>query len=100
MVNYAFERGDDAAKEFGEFATRDQDIVDLEKDLEAIAFLRKLFLIGLRRFEVESIIDGYGDLAGDALHELEADGRDALWDEAAKTHRAQAVLRGGEREDG
>src|SRR6266700_2209248 len=48
---------------------------------------------------IERVIDSHGDLAGDALHELQLGVRDALRDHAAETHRADPALRRGEREN-
>jgi len=90
----------DAAEKFGEFAAVDQEVIDFEKNLEAVALARELRLIGLGRREIQSIINGYGHLAGDTLHELQFGVRDALRDQTAETHGAEAALGGGERKDG
>src|SRR2546425_2133685 len=71
VVNDALQSVDDAAEKFGEFAAGDQDVVDFEKNLEAVALAGELRLVGLGSFEIEGVIDGDGDLAGDGLHELE-----------------------------
>ena len=99
VMNDALERGDDAAEEFVGFEAGDEDVVDFEKDAEAIAFTGELRLIGLSVFEIERVVHGDGDLAGDALHEgeLAVFSGDAARDEAAETHGAEAALRGGER---
>jgi hypothetical protein len=99
VVDDALESFYDAAEKFGDFATGDEDVVDFEKDLEVVAFAGELGLIGLGSLEIEGIVDGDGDLAGDALHELEFGVGDALGDEAAETHSADAVLGGGERKN-
>ena len=79
----------------------DEDVVDFEQDAEAIAFAGELRLIGLRSFEIERVVYGDGDLAGDALHEGEfaVGGGDAARDDAAETHGAETALRGGERNE-
>ena len=82
-------------KSFGEFARGDEDVVDFEKDLKAVAFAGELRLIGLRGFEIEGVVHGDGHQTGDALHELELGVRDAPGHKAAKTHRAEAALSGG-----
>ncbi len=97
MVNDALEGFDDAAEKFGEFAAGNQDIVDFEKNLEAVALACKLRLIGLGSFKIQGVIDGDGDLAGHTLHELEFGIGDALRNNAAKAHRAETALSGGER---
>ena len=97
MMDDALEGGDDAAEHFGEFAAGDEDIVDLEKDLQAVALAGKLRLVGLGSFEIEGIVRGNGDLAGDTLHELKLGVRDALRNDAAETHGAKAALRRGQR---
>ncbi len=59
-------------------------------------------MIGLRGFEIERVVYGDGDLAGDALHEGEfAVGAvgNAARNDAAETHGAEAALRGGERDE-
>jgi hypothetical protein len=99
MVDDALESFYDAAEKFGDFAAGDKDIVDFEKNLEAIAFASELRLIGLGSLEIEGVVNGDGDLAGDALHELELGVSDALGDEAAKAHGTEAVLSGGERKN-
>ena len=99
VMDDAFDGGNDTAEQFGEFAAGNEDIVDFEKDLEAIAFAHQLRMIGLGRGKVQGVIDGDGDLAGDALHELEFSVRDALGDETAETHGAEAMLSGGERKN-
>src|SRR5229473_3238503 len=70
MVNDALESLDDAPEEFRNFTAGDQDVVDFEKNLEAVALARELRLIGLGSLKIEGVIDCDGDLAGDALHEL------------------------------
>src|SRR6266436_8068972 len=80
VVNDALENVDDAAKKFGEFAAGDQEVVDFEENLEAVALACELRLISLGGREIEGVINGYGYLAGDPLHELELGVRDALRD--------------------
>jgi len=99
VVNDALEGIDDAAEKFGNFPAGDQEIVDFENDLETVALARELRLISLRSREIQSIINGYGHLAGDALHELQFGVRNSLRDQAAEAHGAEAVLGGGERKD-
>src|SRR5208282_177211 len=100
MLNDGPEGGDDAAKESGNVAGADEKIVDFEKDLEAVAFTSELVLVGLGSFEVEGVIHGDGDLRGDALHEFDFSVADALGYVAAETDGTEAMLRGGERNDG
>ena len=71
VMDDALESIDDAAEKFGQFTAADEDIVDVEKSLQAIAFARELRLVSLGGFKIESVIHGDGDLAGDALHELQ-----------------------------
>ena len=70
MVNDAFEGGNDAAENFGDLAADHQNVVNLQENAQAVAFAGKLRLVGLRILEIERVVDGHGDLAGDALHEL------------------------------
>ncbi len=58
-------------------------------------------MIGLRSFEIERVVYGDGDLAGDALHEGEfaVVFGDAARNDAAETHGAETALRGGERDE-
>jgi len=100
VVDDALESLYDAAEKFGDFATGDEDIVDFEENLEAIALASELRLIGLGSLKIKGIIDGNGYLAGDALHELEFGVGDALGDEAAEAHGAEAMLGSGERKNG
>jgi hypothetical protein len=58
-----------------------------------------LRLIGLGSREIQGVIDSNGHLAGDALHELQFRVSDALGDQPAETHGAEAVLGGGERKN-
>jgi hypothetical protein len=99
VVDDALESFYDAAEKFGDFAAGDEDVVDFEENLETVAFARELSLIGLGGLKIEGIVDGDGYLAGDSLHELEFGIGDALGDEAAEAHGAEAVLGGGERKD-
>ena len=46
--------------------------------------------------EIERVIDGHGNLAGHALQELNFGIGDALRNQTAETHRAQAALRRGQ----
>jgi len=56
-------------------------------------------LISLGSLEIKGIIDRNGHLAGDALHELQLGVRNALRDQTAETHGAEAALGGRERKD-
>ena len=100
VVNDALERGNDAAKNFGDLAADHENVVDLQKHAQAVALAGELRLVSLRILKIKRVIDGYGDLAGDALHKLQLGVRDALGNHAAKPHRADAALRRGERKDG
>jgi hypothetical protein len=99
MMNDALESVDDAAEKFGEFAAGDQEIVDFENNLEAVALARELRLISLGRCRIERIVNGYSHLASNALHELHLGVRDLLRHHAAEAHRAEPALRGGERKN-
>jgi len=99
MMNDALQSGDNGAEDFGELTAGDENVVDLEKDLETVAFACKLYLIGLGTLEIERVVHGDGHQAGDALHKLNFGIRDALWNDAAEAHRTQAVLRSGERKN-
>ena len=96
VVNDALESLDDAAEKFREFSAGDQEIVDFEKNLQAVALARELGLVGLGSREIKGIINSDGYLAGDALHELQLGVCDALGDQTAETHGAEAMLGGGE----
>ena len=69
VVDDAFQSGDDAAKHFRKFAGGDEDVVDFQEDTEAVALKRQLFLVSLRAFEIERVIHGDGNQAGDAGRE-------------------------------
>src|SRR4029077_6697259 len=69
VVNDPLQGVDDAAEKFGNFAAGDQEIVDFENVLETVALARELRLISLGGREIQRVINGNGDLAGDALHE-------------------------------
>ena len=97
VMNYFFERRDDAAEKFVKIACGDEDVVDVEKHLQPVAFAGELNLIGLRSLEIERVIDGNRDLAAHALHELKFRIRDELRNEPSKSHGAEPMLRGGER---
>ncbi len=99
VVDDALESVDDAAEKFREFAADDQEIVDFEKNLEAVTLAGELRLIGLGSLKIEGVIDRDGHLAGDALHELEFGVGDALGNDAAEAHRAETALSGGERKN-
>lgn len=101
VMDDALERGDDAAEEFVGLEAGDEDVVDFEQDAEAIAFARELRLISLRRFEIERVVYGDGDLAGNALHkgELAVGLCETARNQAAETHGPKAALRGGERNE-
>src|SRR4029077_10431822 len=100
VMNDALEGVDDTAEKFRELAAGDQQVVDFEENLKAVTLARELRLVGLGRFKIQGVIHGDGNLAGDALHELQLGASDALGNEAAETHGADAVLGGGERKDG
>src|SRR5207245_5184441 len=99
VMNDALERGNDAAKNFGDLSADYQNGVDLEENAQAVTLAGELRLVGLGIFEIERVIDGHRDLAGDALHELQLGVRDALRGHAAEAHRADAALRGGQRKN-
>ena len=88
-------------KSSGGLEAGDENVVDFQQDAEAIAFARELRLIGLRSFEIERVVHGDGDLAGDALHEGEfaVVVGDAARHAAAETHGAETALRSGERNE-
>src|SRR5260370_22618719 len=90
VVDDALESVDDAAEKFREFAADDQEVVDFEKDLEAVTLSGELRLIRLGSSEIQGVIDCYGHLACHALHELQLGLRDALRNPAAQTHGAKA----------
>ena len=93
----AFERGNYAGEELRKLAAGDEDIVDFEQHAEAVAFAGELLLISLRRFQIERVVHGYRYLARDALHELQFRVGSALRDRVAEAQSAEAVLRGGQR---
>ncbi len=99
VVDDALQSFDDAAEKVGELAAGDQDIVDFEKNPETVALTCELRLIGLGSLEIKGVIDRNGHLAGDALHELQFGVRDALRDQTAESHGAEAVLGGRERKN-
>src|SRR5438132_9262780 len=98
-MNDAFERRNDAAKNFRDLAADHKNIVDLQENAQAVAFAGELRLVGLRVLEIERVIDGHGDLAGDALHELQLRVRNSLRGHAAEAHRADAALSRGQRKN-
>jgi len=55
VVNDALESVDDAAEKFREFAADDQEIVDFEKNLEAVTLAGELRLIGLGSREIQAL---------------------------------------------
>ena len=58
-------------KSSGKLARGNEHVVNLEQDLQPVALAGKLDLISLRSFVIERVIDGHGNLAADALHELQ-----------------------------
>jgi CDI toxin RNase A-like protein len=96
MLNHGFERRDDTFEESGDVAGADQEIVDFEKHTKAVALAGELALVGLGVFEINGVVDGHGNLGGNALHEFDFRVADALWDEAAKTQGPETMLRGGQ----
>ena len=94
------ERRNDAAKKGFDIASADEEIVDFEQDLQAIALKSKLFLVSLSGLKVESIVDGDSNLRGNALHEFDFGIAHAMRNVAAKTDGAESMLRGGERNTG
>jgi hypothetical protein len=99
VMNDALQGLDDTAEKFGKFAAGDEDVVDFEKNLEAVALACELRLIGLRSRKVQGIVHSDSDLAGNALHKLQRGVRDALRNQTAEAHGAEAVLGGGERKN-
>ena len=97
VVNDALEAGNDAREKFGEFAARNQDVVDFEQHAETVALTRQLLLVGLRRFQIQRIVHRYRYLTGDALHELEFRVGDALRNGVPETHGPEPVLCRGQR---
>src|SRR6266404_6235900 len=97
-MNDASERGNDTAEKIAQFAASDQDVVDIEQNLEAVALLGKLVLVCLGGFEIESVVHGDGYLGGHAFHELNIGMGDCFWQQAAEADGAQATLRGGKRQ--
>jgi hypothetical protein len=77
-------------------ARGDEEIIDLEENLQAVALTSELLLICFGGLEVEGIVDSDGDLSGDALHELDLRLGDSLRYVAAKAESAEAMLRSGE----
>src|SRR6266478_204855 len=96
----AGERGNDAAKKIAQLAAGDQNIVDVQQHLQAVALLGKFFLVRLRGLEIESVVHGDSNLRGDALHELNIGIRNSPRTQPPKAHRAEPVLGRGEREGG
>jgi len=78
VKNDALQSGDNAAEDFREFTAGDENVVDLEKDLQAVTLVGELCLLSLRSFEVERVVHGDGNEAGDPLHELNFGVRNAL----------------------
>ena len=94
------ERRNDAAKKSFDIASADEEIVDFEQDLQAIALKSELLLISLGGFKVERVVNGDGDLRGNALHEFDFGVAHAMRNVAAETDGAEAMLRGGQRNTG
>jgi hypothetical protein len=99
MVDDAGEGADNAAENLGEIARGYENVVDFEKDLEAVTLAGELCLLGLGSFKIEGVVHGDGHQTRYSLHKLEFGVRDALRDDAAEAHGAEAALRGGQRND-
>ncbi len=100
MMNHASESRNDAAKQVAQLAAGDEHIVYIQQDLKAIALLGQFLLGGLRRFEVERVVHGHGNLCRDALHELNIRIGNGLRTNPSKTHGAKTVLRSRKRKNG
>src|SRR6266404_672596 len=96
----AGERGNDPAEKIAQFATSDQDVVDIEQNLQAVSLLGEFLLGGLCGLKVQRIVHGDGYLRRDALHELNVRIGNGLWTNPSKTHGAKTVLRGGQWKNG
>lgn len=99
VVKRGLERRDDAPEESVGVARGDEQIVDLQENLQAVAFVGELLLRGFGGLEVKGIVDSDGDLSGDALHEVDLGRSDSLRNVAAETESAESMLRGGERKN-
>ena len=80
-------------------ARGDEEIVDLQQNLQTVAFARELLLRGFGGLEIQGIIDSDRDLSGDALHEVDLVLHDSLRNVATKTESAKTMLRSSEREN-
>ena len=99
VVQRRLERRDDALEESVGVARRDEEIVDLQQNLQTVAFARELLLRRFGGLEVQGIVDSDRHLSGDALHKVDLVLRDSLRNIAAEAESAKAMLRGGERKD-
>jgi hypothetical protein len=84
MLDDGLERRDNSLEHFGNVSRADQQVVDLQQNLEAIAFASELLLVRLSGFEIQRVVDGDRNLRGHALHEFDFCFRDALGYVAAK----------------
>jgi len=91
---------DDAIEERGDIAGAEEDVIDGEEGLQAVAFTGELLLIGLGGLQVDDVVHGDGDLRGHTLYELNFHFSHALRHITPKTDGAEAVLRGGQRHNG
>jgi hypothetical protein len=81
-------------------ACGDEEIVDLQENLQAVAFAGELLLRGFGGLEVEGIVDGDRDLSGDAPHKVDLGLSDSLRNVTAEAESAEAMLCGSKRENG
>src|SRR5258708_30065865 len=99
VMNDASKSGNDAAKKIAQFAAGNQNIVDVQQDLQAVALLGKLVLIGLGGFEVQSVVHSDSDLSSDAFHELNVGIGDGFCQQTAKAYNAPPKLCGAQRQN-
>jgi len=100
VLDDGLQRRNDTVEERGDIPGGDEKVVDLKEDLQAVAFARELLLVSLSGLEVDGVVNGNGGLRGDALHEDDFGVGDALRSITAEAEGAEAMLRGGEGQNG
>src|SRR5258708_1393085 len=100
MRDDAFQRRDDTAEKRSDVTGAHEKVVNLQQDLQAIAFARQLLLISLSRFEIDGIIDGHSNRCRNSVHEFDLRFGHALRRISTETDGAQTVLRCSQGDNG
>ena len=93
------ETGRDRAEERAPVEVRDERIVDVEQQLEAVALPRELVLRLLGRLVVERVVDGQRYLARELVQDLDVGVGEGVFVLAREAEAAETAERGRERED-